>query len=102
MVVVSAKQKRLNPARTRADKALKGNTNVNMTTGEVRAAGSKITGTTDKGETVVIDRNQLIAFAENARDWRRVRVRWNGTVVAISTTAWEHASPVTNSRRAVH
>jgi hypothetical protein len=85
-----------------ADKAPKGNTNVNMTTGEVRATGSKITGTTDKGEMVIIDRNQLISFAENARDWRRVRVRWNGTVVAISTTAWVHASPIVNGRRAAH
>lgn len=76
---------------------------MNMTTGEVRAAGSKITGTTDKGEVVVIDRNQLIAFAENARDWRRVRVKWNGTLVAISATAWLHASPVvSNGRRVAH
>jgi hypothetical protein len=90
------------PVRDAADKPLKGNTNVNMTTGEVRTTGSKITGTTDKGEMLIIDRNQLISFAENARDWRRVRVRWNGTVVAISTTAWLHASPVVNGRRAAH
>ena len=71
-----------------------------ITTGEVRAAGSKITGTTEHGEVVVIDRNQLMAFADNTRDWRRVRVRWNGRVVAISTTAWVHASPVQDARRA--
>jgi hypothetical protein len=75
-------------------------TDVNTRRGEVRAAGSKISGTTEKGEIVVIDRHQLISFAENARDWRRVRVKWNGELVAISATSWLHANPVQESRRA--
>jgi hypothetical protein len=70
------------------------------TNSEVRAAGSRIAGTTEQGETVTIDRNQLMVFAENARDWRRVRVRWNGRIVAISATAWLHASPIDDVRRA--
>jgi hypothetical protein len=72
---------------------------VNYACGEVRTAGSRIAGTTDSGETVVIEQNQIMSFAEYARDWRRVRVRWNGGVVAISATAWLHSNPVEAQRR---
>jgi hypothetical protein len=67
--------------------------------GEVRIACSKITGTTDRGETVVIEQEQLICLAEHTRDWRRVRVRWNGEILSISSTAWEHATPLIERTR---
>jgi hypothetical protein len=88
------------PLRFSADSRLhRENENVMNRCGEVRIACSKIAGTTGEGETVVIEQHQQICLADHSRDWRRVRVRYNGEILSISATAWEHATPVIERTR---
>jgi hypothetical protein len=46
------------------------------------------------GSFVLIPRFEVLSWHADLRDWRRVRVLWNGTPYIVSRSAWDNASPV--------
>jgi hypothetical protein len=45
---------------------------------------------------IVIPKHELVTWHSDLRDWRRVKISWNGHVYVVSRTAWDNALPGTS------
>jgi hypothetical protein len=48
------------------------------------------------GEWIAIPRLELVAWHSEMRDWRRIKIAWNGAVYVVSRAVWDSALPMTS------